>query len=265
MMDLRSPSERDRPIFLIIGAAFAAFFLMLGLVLFSIDARAGALLFDLAGKLGVYPFTVQGLMWLVFFLALADAVYIYLVIGKDKAGLRAHLLPEEKTKMISNQTARSLYSSITNGLGKSSSVPFLILKTLDQFFISGSLSRASDVFDNSVRLLSDRNDLRFSFIRYVAWLLPTIGFIGTVIGISLALVVAAEPPMEMNSVSMRDWMSSLTGELGYAFDTTLLALAQSAVVVFIQSQVQAYAEQTLVDCEEYCLDNLINKLLDPKG
>jgi hypothetical protein len=71
--------------------------------------------------------------------------------------------------------------------------------------------------------------------------------------------------MEMNSVSMRDWMSSLTGELGYAFDTTLLALAQSAVVVFIQSQVQAYAEQTLVDCEEYCLDNLINKLLDPKG
>jgi hypothetical protein len=70
--------------------------------------------------------------------------------------------------------------------------------------------------------------------------------------------------MEMNSVSMRDWMSALTGELGYAFDTTLLALAQSAVIVFVQSQVQVHSEQVLIDCEEYCLDNLINKLLDPR-
>jgi|TARA_B110000211_G_scaffold215918_1_gene258533 biopolymer transport protein ExbB/TolQ len=263
-MNLKSLEERDRPIFLVIGAAAAAIFLMLGLVMFDSDSRTSALLFDLTGKLGVFPFTVQGLMWLVFFLALADAIYIYLFIGKDKAGLRAHLLPEEKTKMISNQTAKNIYSSISTGLGTTSAVSFLVAKTLDQFFVSSSLSRANEVFDNSVRLLSDRNDLKLSFIRYVAWLLPTIGFIGTVIGISLALVVAAEPPMEMNSVSMRDWMSALTGELGYAFDTTLLALAQSAIIVFVQSQVQAHSERVLVDCEEYCLDNLINKLLDPR-
>ena len=263
MRDLRIPVESDRPIFMIIGAAATAFFLMFGLIVFPDDARTAALLFDLTGKLGVYPFTVQGLMWLVFFLALADAVYIYLLIEKDKAGLGINLLPEEKTKMISHETAKRIYSRIVTGVKTTSAVPFLIIKTLDQFFISNSLSRANDVFDNSVRLVADRNDLKFSFIRYVAWLLPTIGFIGTVIGISMSLVVAAEPPMEMSSISMRDWMSSLTGELGYAFDTTLLALAQSAVVVFIQSQLQAQAEQVVIDCEEYCLDNLINKLLEP--
>ena len=263
-MNIKSLEERDRPIFLIIGAAAAAIFLMLGLAMFDSDSRSSALLFDLSGKLGAYPFTVQGLMWFVFFLALADAIYIYLFIGKDKAGLSSGLLPEEKSKMISNQTAKNIYSSISTGLVKTSAVSFLVVKTLDQFFVSSSLSRANEVFDNSVRLLSDRNDLKLSFIRYVAWLLPTIGFIGTVIGISLALVVAAEPPMEMNSVSMRDWMSALTGELGYAFDTTLLALAQSAVIVFVQSHVQVHSEQVLIDCEEYCLDNLINKLLDPR-
>ena len=265
MMHLRSPEEGDRPIFLIIGAALAACFLILGLIFFTSDSRTAALLFDLSGKLGLYPFTVQGLMWLVFFLALADAAYIYLFIGKDTAGLKSHLLPEAKTKMISNDTAKSIYSNVTGAGGPNSAVPFLILKTLDQFFISGSLGRANEVFDNSIRLLSDRNEVKFSFIRYVAWLLPTIGFVGTVIGISLALVVAAEPPMEMNSVSMRGWMSSLTGELGYAFDTTLLALTQSAVVVFFQSYLQSYSEKTLISCEEYCLDNLINKLLDPRS
>ena len=255
--------ERNRPIFLITGSVAAALFLMLGLVVFPSDSRTAALLFDLSGKLGTYPFTVQGLMWLMFCLALADAAYIYLGVEVDKTGLRGRLLPEEKSKMISGNTARTIYRSITSGASGPSAVPFLVLKTLDQFFSTSSLSRANDVFDNSVRLLSDRNELKFSLIRYVAWLLPTIGFIGTVIGISLALVVAAEPPLEMDGVSMRSWMSALTGELGYAFDTTLLALSQSAVVVFIQSQVQAHAERVLVDCEEYCLDNLINKLLEP--
>jgi flagellar motor component MotA len=262
MTDLKISAENDRPIFMIVGAVVAVFFLMLGLVLFPSDARTAALLFDLTGKLGVYPFTIQGLMWLVFFLALADAIYIYLLIEKDKAGRRINLLPEEKAKMISHETAKKIYTRITTSVKTTSATPFLIIKTLDQFFISNSLSRANDVFDNSVRLVADRNDLKFSFIRYVAWLLPTIGFIGTVIGISMALVVAAEPPMEMSSISMRDWMSSLTGELGYAFDTTLLALAQSAVIVFIQNQLQAHAEQELINCEEYCLDNLINKLLE---
>jgi hypothetical protein len=261
-MIVRFSNDTDRPIFLIAGAASAAVFLIFGLAIFPSDSRAAALLFDLAGKLGSFPFTVQGLMWLVFFMALSDALFIYLSVTKDQAELGAGYLPEQKTKMISSETAKAIYSAISNR-PPTASIRFLIIKTLDQFFVSKSLSRANDVFDNSVRLLYDRSDLQFSFIRYAAWLLPTIGFIGTVIGISLALVVAAEPPMEMSSVSMRDWMGALTGELGFAFDTTLLALAQSALVVFIQSYVQAKAERVLVDSEEYCLDNLINKLLDP--
>lgn len=261
-MTFTSPEERDRPIFLIVGAAAAAIFLLVAIVILPSDSRTAILFFDLAGKLGTYPFTIQGFMWFLFFVALADAAYIYLFIGKDLAGLTNHLLPEDKSKMVSVDTARAIYQSITSDSSPKSAVPFLILKTLDQFFSTQSLGRANEVFKNAVRLLSDRNELKFSFIRYVGWLLPTIGFIGTVIGISLALVVAAEPPVEMDGASMRVWMSSLTGELGFAFDTTLLALAQSAIIVFIQSQVQTRADQTLIECEEYCLDNLINKLLE---
>ena len=261
-MTFKSPEERDRPIFLIVGAALAAIFLLIAIIVVPSDSRTAILLFDLAGKLGTYPFTIQGFMWFLFFVALADAAYIYLFIGKDLVGLTHHLLPENKSKMVSVDTARAIYQSITSDSSPKSAVPFLILKTLDQFFSTRSLSRANEVFNNAVRLLSDRNELKFSFIRYVGWLLPTIGFIGTVIGISLALVVAAEPPLEMDGESMRVWMSLLTGELGFAFDTTLLALAQSAVIVFIRSQVQTHADQTLIECEEYCLDNLINKLLE---
>lgn len=260
----RFSSEKDRPIFLIFGALFAALFLILGLFFFPSDSRIGILLFDLTGKLGSFPFNVQGLMWLVFFMALFDGLFILLLVQKDKSELDLGFLPEQKTKMISNETAKEIYSSVSKGMQTASALKFLIIKTLDQYFLSKSLSRTNEVFDNSMRLLYDRYDLKFSFIRYTAWLLPTIGFIGTVIGISLALVVAAEPPMEMSSVSMRDWMGALTSELGFAFDTTLLALAQAAVIVFAQSYIQAMGERVMVDCEEYCLDNLINKLLNPQ-
>ena len=235
---------------------------MFGMLIFSEDSRTAALLFDLAGKIGTYPFTVQGLMWLMFFLALSDGLFLYLTTEEEKSYLQKQLLPEETSKMISLETASGIYRQISSEPKSDNAIPFLILKTLDQFFIAHSISRANEVFDNSVRMLIEKNELKLVFIRYVAWLLPTIGFIGTVIGISLALVVAAAPPTEMDSLSMRQWMSSLTGELSFAFDTTLLALVQSAAIVFLQTKLQSYRDQVLLDCEEYCLDNLINKLLE---
>ena len=264
-MDPISIKEEDRLIFLVVGCVIASVFLMLSLLFLSDESRIAILFFDIAGKLGAFPFTVQGFMWLIFFLALADAVYLYLLVEKDKRGLRAGLLPENKSKMINHETAKQIYAKTTHHGSSDSAIPFLILKTLNQFFSTKSLSRAKEVFNNSTRLLGDRYEVKFTFIRYVAWLLPTIGFIGTVIGISLALNVAAVPPLEMDGVSMRDWMGSLTGELGYAFDTTLLALMQSALIMFTLSQIQAHADRVLIDCEEYCLDNLINKLLVSRG
>ena len=256
-------ASRQRPIFLLIGATLCALFLLFGLLIFPEESRTAALLFDLAGKIGAYPLTVQGLMWLMFFLALSDGLFLYVTTEDEKSYLKKKLLPEETSKMISPETATTIYRSISGQPRSDKAIPFLIQKTLDQFFIAHSISRANEVFDSSIRILVEKNELKLTFIKYVAWLLPTIGFIGTVIGISLALVVAAEPPIEMDSLSMRAWMSSLTGELGFAFDTTLLALAQSAVIVFLQTKLQSHGDQVLLDCEEYCLDNLINKLLEP--
>ncbi|MDC3124121.1 MotA/TolQ/ExbB proton channel family protein [Gammaproteobacteria bacterium] len=186
--------SRQRPFFFLIGACFCALFLLFGLLIFSKDSRTAALLFDLAGKIGAYPLTVQGLMWLMFFLALSDGLYLFLSINDEKSYLRKKLLPEETSKMISLETANIIYNRISSEPKSEKAIPFLVKKTLDQFFIAHSIGRSNEVFDSSMRMLVEKNELKFTFIRYVAWLLPTIGFIGTVIGISLALVVAAAPP-----------------------------------------------------------------------
>jgi len=55
-------------------------------------------------------------------------------------------------------------------------------------------------------------------------------------------------------------LSELTQRLAVAFYTTLLALIQAAILVFIMHIVQAQEERSLNLSGQYCLDNLINRL-----
>jgi biopolymer transport protein ExbB/TolQ len=94
-------------------------------------------------------------------------------------------------------------------------------------------------------------DVRYATMRYIVWVIPTIGFIGTVIGIALALaqVDPAAPDLKQ-----------LTALLGMSFYTTLVALCQSAILVLLMNLVQTREEMSLNAAGHYTLHNLINRL-----
>jgi biopolymer transport protein ExbB/TolQ len=75
-------------------------------------------------------------------------------------------------------------------------------------------------------------------LRYIVWVIPTIGFIGTVLGISLSLTQldATHPDL-----------SRVTAALGMAFYTTLVALVESALLVLLFHLVQTREEQAVND------------------
>jgi len=56
-------------------------------------------------------------------------------------------------------------------------------------------------------------------------------------------------------------LNQLTQKLNIAFYTTLLTLILSAILVFIMSVVQSREEYALNQAGQYCLDNLINRLV----
>ena len=92
-------------------------------------------------------------------------------------------------------------------------------------------------------------------VRYLSWLLPTLGFIGTVYGIAITLAVAGNANPEDPAL-----LGNLTRSLAVAFNTTLLALLQSAFIVFLMHLTQGREEQALNTSGQYCLNNLINRL-----
>jgi biopolymer transport protein ExbB/TolQ len=102
---------------------------------------------------------------------------------------------------------------------------------------------------------------RFTLTRYILYLLPVIGFIGTVEGISKALMnISKVLPMVKN---LDDFMNNLTGvtsALQIAFDSTLLALFLSAALMLVQTLVYRRAEDLLARVDRYVVDHGLGAL-----
>lgn len=89
----------------------------------------------------------------------------------------------------------------------------------------------------------------YTLPRYIGWAIPILGFIGTVLGISLA----AEGLGELLSSSEVDFSQSLgqaLKPLGIAFDTTLVALSLSVVFALCQTLLYRWEERRLLKLAE---------------
>lgn len=209
-----------------------------------------------------YPFTVQNLMWLVFALGFGELIVRTREAMAERQQLRSGYLPEDERTILQGPELRRIYaaarqSSVPGAKAYGRFLPRLIQRIILQFQTSRSIDQANALLNSSLDLCLHEIDLRYSVIRYVVWVIPTLGFIGTVIGISLALAYAG-------SVDVQDpaLLAELTKRLAVAFNTTLLALVMSAVLVLLQHVVQAKEEGALNEAGQYCLDNLINRLYE---
>ena len=135
-------------------------------------------------------------------------------------------------------------------------MPSLIKRIISVFQTTNSVENASAVLNSSIELRNQDLELNYSMIRYVMWVIPTLGFIGTVVGIALALNFAGEPGRSQDP----ELLSDLTLRLAVAFNTTLLALIMAAILVLLMHIVQSMEERIITRCGHYCLDNLVNRL-----
>ncbi len=96
---------------------------------------------------------------------------------------------------------------------------------------------------------------RFTLPRYILYLLPVIGFIGTVEGISKALMnISRVLPMVKELDGFLSNLTSVTSALQIAFDSTLLALFLSAALMFVQTLIQRCSEDLLARVDRWVVE-----------
>ena len=178
-----------------------------------------------------YPFTIQNLMWLVFALGTAELVVRYSAGRAEREQLHIGYLPEDESTILQGPELRRVYQHTRHlasasrdgghgGKAQRRFLPQLISRIILQFQTSRSIDQANTLLNSSLELSLHEIDLRYSMIRYVVWVIPTLGFIGTVVGISLSLAYAGQVDVQDPTL-----LAELTKRLAVAFNTTLLALA----------------------------------------
>lgn len=99
-------------------------------------------------------------------------------------------------------------------------------------------------------LASERLHQTFATVRTITWAIPILGFLGTVIGITMA--IANVTPEQLDTS-----LAEVTGGLSVAFDTTALALGMSIVLVFAAFAVERSEQQVQNDVEQFGIETLL--------
>lgn len=131
-------------------------------------------------------------------------------------------------------------------------LPTVLRRALHRFGSTGQVANVSDVVRDACDNEADRLDSELSMVRYIAWAIPSIGFIGTVRGIGTALGNAHE--------AVQGNIAAVTASLGVAFNSTFIALLISIVIMFLIHQITLMQERMVSDVQDYCDFNLIRHM-----
>lgn len=176
-------------------------------------------------------------------------------VKKEKKFFRHSLLPSEEHIVFGVKEVNNIRVKVNDYLKSKPEDDirkFYLLKMIKsvctKFRANKSVSETLEIVNIQSRINLAKTESEQSIIKYIAWAIPSIGFIGTVLGIAQALEVANQ------SVDV------VTSTLAIAFDTTLFSLVLSLIYMWYFHHLQEENENLHSEVEEYVINELVNKI-----
>jgi chemotaxis protein MotA len=194
---------------------------------------------------------IQGFIVFTSVWAFIDIRNVRRRIKSEFKGLCLSLLPTDDRHVLLPMDLPAIQEKLT-GLRKDQKkllVVRLLLSGIGKFKSTMSMPETIDVISLQSDINREIHESEQSNIRYLLWLIPSIGFMGTVIGISQALTIASTGDMD-----------AITKTLGVAFDTTLISLILSAIVTGLFHKLQEETDKLHANVKEYVISNFVNRL-----
>lgn len=135
-------------------------------------------------------------------------------------------------------------------------LPRTLLAALQRFGSTRNIQDVSGVVKDVCNTEAERLESELTIVRYIAWAIPSIGFLGTVRGIGEALGQAHR--------AVSGDIVGVTVSLGVAFNSTFIALVVSILIMFMLYQLQLLQDRLVLDTQNYCDNHLIRHLQVPE-
>jgi hypothetical protein len=200
----------------------------------------------------------------------------YMEVRRQRGAFGYELLPTDEGARILPEDARPLSRKVDQTIARRgpSILANMIRLGLNKYAISKSGPDVAEVVRTQAEVEQARQVATMNTVNYLAWAIPAIGFIGTVMGLAEALIAPAKQEPKENRTtdeivsatlkSNAEYISQVTSHLGSAFDCTFVALALSLVLMYLLHAVQKAEETLVIDCQNYCQEHLLLRLYDPE-
>ena len=184
----------------------------------------------------------------LFFIGVAILAFKAIRLGAERAALTDGLLSD-----IPPESAADSLATIGLLEGRLRSLPARLRKTKlahridnvgDYVKDRGSSAGLEDHLKYLAELAAERLHTSYALIRTITWAIPILGFLGTVMGITIAIG-------NLDFSAYDTSMEGVIGGLAVAFDTTSLALALSLVLVFTSFVVERGEQEILSRVEDF--------------
>jgi biopolymer transport protein ExbB/TolQ len=281
-MSLRNP---ERGLFSVKGLIFTlgltASFIFVAAI-YGILIRPGANKADLANTYGVDVGTSFSSLYVIlkdyeqqiclslFLWGLMILVYKFILLSQEAKTL-GRFAPEsegldaepevdllQSARSITRERAGSIASEIDEKTKshdlRNKILPYVMARGLERYHITGSVPEATETIMGRLEVAAEQQESELSMLRYLVWAIPSIGFIGTVRGIGVALQRADE--------ALKGDISGVTSALGVAFNSTLVALFISIILMLLIHLLQGGQEGLILRLQTFCREQIIDKLFD---
>ena len=172
---------------------------------------------------------VEYLETALFFVGLAGLILKALDIGRQSSALEQVALGPRDEGPQSPAEAEGLLANLGRlpDIQQDDYLPRRLREALQSVLFAGSADKLGDELKYLSESDAARSHASYGLLRIIIWAIPILGFLGTVIGITIAIA-------SLNPQALEDSLPEVTGGLGVAFDTTALALGLSMVLMFVQ-------------------------------
>lgn len=197
---------------------------------------------------------IQGATYFLFIFGMVEMFHVNKKLSFESDAFSAKLLPEQENWVLSIDDVNQLKLNMQHleQHNQRFYLTDLIKKACTKYRLGKSSSEVLGLIDSQINIYRSEVDAEQAFIRYTAWAIPSVGFIGTVLGIASALGYA-------DQAGTPEGLKHVTDMLGVAFDTTLVALFLSIFLVFCIHYIEKKQEQLFSNMSSYMIENLVNR------
>ena len=199
----------------------------------------------------------------LFVLAIVILFVKWRKLAFQRKAFKIELIPVGNNFALTSDTALDVIKTLNESVDDPKR--FVLFNRIERALLNlkniGNLSDVSEMLRAQAENDESHMDSSYGLLYGIIWVIPILGFIGTVVGLSGAIGgFGAVLNTDASVSSLRDGLAPVTSNLGIAFDTTFVALVLAMIIQMMMTFLRKQEELFLDACRDYAHVNIISRL-----